>query len=121
MKASRASLVVLVLIVLGASAGSQWWVNHSQGRLGERLAALAVPGDIQMLSSTTCAFCAEARLWMQQHRVAFSECFIETDADCAARFNATRAPGTPAMLVRGQVQIGFDAQRVIDALQRPAS
>jgi glutaredoxin len=121
MKTSRASLLVLVLIVLGASAASQWWAGRSQDRLGQRLAALAAPGDIQMLSSTTCGFCAAARLWMQQQGVPFSECFIETDRDCAERFEATRAPGTPAMVVRGQVQIGFDAQRVIDALQRPSS
>ncbi|MCU0966750.1 MAG: hypothetical protein MUF08_17270 [Burkholderiaceae bacterium] len=57
---------------------------------------------------------------MRQHEVAFDECFIETDAACAARFEALRAPGTPVLLVRGQLQTGFDAQRVLGALSRGA-
>jgi glutaredoxin len=116
MKPRRASIVGLVVLVLCVSATSQWWSGRGQDRLGERMAALARPGDIHMLSSQTCALCAQARLWMQQRNVSFSECFIETDKDCSARFETARAPGTPVLLVRGQSQLGFDAQRVIDAL-----
>jgi glutaredoxin len=118
MRANRRSLFGLVVLVVAVSAASQWWASHSQARLGEKIAVLAQPGDIQMLSSSTCAICTVARQWLQQHEVAFSECFIEKDAACAARFEAVRAPGTPVMLVRGQPQIGFDAQRVLDALGR---
>jgi hypothetical protein len=64
---------------------------------------------------------AVARQWMQQHEVAFSECFIEKDAACADRFEAVRALGTPVLLVRGQAPTGFDAQRVLDALRRGAA
>ena len=117
---SRRSIIGLVVLVLAVGAAMQWWAAHSQGRLGEKLSALAQPGDIQMLSSTTCAFCSVARQWMQQHDVAFNECFIETDAACAARFEALRAPGTPVLLVRGQPQTGFDAPRVLKALSRGA-
>ena len=123
MKTSRRSIVVLVLLVLGVSAANQWWVGRHQSGLGERLAALAQPGDLHMLSSQTCAICVEARWWLQRHNVSFTESTIETDSACAAQFEAARAPGTPVMMVRGQPQLGFDAQRVIDALQRrdPAS
>ncbi len=123
MAGKRGSILGLVLLVLAISAVSQWWAARSQAQLGEQVAALARPGDIRMLSSTTCAFCTAARLWMQQHDVSFSECFIETDTACAAQFEAARAPGTPVLLVRGQAQVGFDAQRVRDTLQRrtPAS
>jgi glutaredoxin len=85
------------------------------------MAALARPGDIRMLSSRSCVYCIAARQWMQQHGVGFSECFIETDEACAAQFEAARAPGTPLLLVRGQAQLGFDVQRVLDSLGRPAS
>jgi glutaredoxin len=74
-----------------------------------------------MLSSTTCAYCAKARAWMREHDVAFTECFIETDAACASQYQAARAPGTPLMLVRGQPMLGFDAQRVRDRLALPAA
>jgi glutaredoxin len=117
---SRRSIFGLILMLLAVSAGTQWWAGHSQARLGDKMAAQAQPGDIQMLSSNTCAYCTVARQWMQQHGVAFGECFIETDKACAAQFEAARSPGTPVVLVRGQPQVGFDAQRVLDALGRSA-
>lgn len=54
---------------------------------------------------------------MTAQRVSFSECFIEQDADCAARYRALMAPGTPVLLVRGQAQIGFDPKQVLHRLQ----
>ena len=116
MAASKRSLWALVLLVLAVASASQWWGAQREARLGSLLAALARPGDIQMLSSTTCAYCAAARAWMAEHQVAFSECFIETDRECAFRFEAVRGQGTPVLLVRGQVMLGFDAERVARAL-----
>ncbi len=116
MPRKQRSILGLVVLVLVVGAATQWWAGHSQARLGAKMAALARPGDIQMLSSTTCAFCTVARQWLQQHGVAFSECFIEKDAACAARFEAVLAPGTPVLLVRGQAQTGFDARRVLKSL-----
>jgi hypothetical protein len=49
--------------------------------------------------------------------VPFSECLIERDAQCQADFDATRAPGTPVILVRGVPQLGFNPERVHAALQ----
>lgn len=121
MQERRGPLLVLIVLVLVVGAVTQWWAGHSQARLGEQLVAAARPGDIRMLSSTTCAYCTVARQWLQQHGVPFSECFIETDTACAAAFEAARAPGTPVMMVRGQVQTGFDAQRVLQALSAPPS
>jgi glutaredoxin len=120
MTKQRRSIAVLVALVLGIGVANQWWVGRQQAGLGERMAALARPGDIHMLSSETCVICARTRIWLQQHDVSFTECTIETDSACAAQFEAARAPGTPVLLVRGQPQLGFDAQRVIDALQRGA-
>lgn len=116
MPTSRRSLLGLVALVLAVSAASQWWAGRHAAELGTQLAALAKPGDIHMVSSTTCAYCKAARQYMQQHDVAFSECFIENDAACAAQFAAARAPGTPLLLVRGQPMVGFDARRIRDTL-----
>lgn len=87
------------------------------------MAALAGPGDIQMLSSQCCVICASTRMWPERQEVQFSKYLIEADTDCAARFEAARAPGTPVLVVRGQPQRGFDPQRFIDTLRRstPAS
>jgi hypothetical protein len=117
MSLDRRSAWTLAAVIGLAVAASQGWTSYQQRTLGQRLAALAAPGDIQMLSSVTCGICTRARVWFHQHEVPFSECFIERDASCAARFQATLAPGTPVMLVQGQVQVGFDPQRLLSAVK----
>jgi hypothetical protein len=49
-------------------------------------------------------------------QVRFSECFVERDAACAQRYQATGGRGTPTLLVRGQLQLGFSPQQVLAAL-----
>ena len=120
MNGRRASLGLLVVLVLAAGAANQWWQGASERRDGARLAALAQPGDIRMLASVTCVYCEAARRWMTAQGVRFDECFIERDAQCQALYDASGARGTPTLLVRGRVQVGFQAQRVIEALQGPA-
>jgi glutaredoxin len=105
-------VVIAVALLL-----SQWWAGHRQAEVGRQVAQWAAPGDLQMLSSTTCPICTQARQWFRQHGVAFDECFIETDAACRARFEATRSPGTPVIVVRGIPQVGFSPQRLADSLQ----
>lgn len=109
-----AALVVLIAAI--GSAVSAW----QRSQLAEQVAALAAPGDLRMLSSRTCGICTQARQWFGAHGVAFDECFIETDRDCALLFEATRSPGTPVILVRGMPLVGFDPQRLRDALRRAA-
>jgi glutaredoxin len=106
------SLIGLAVIAAAAMAASQWWVATQEQRLGRQVAGLAGAGDIHMLSSNTCPICTRARLWFKANEVKFDECFIETDRQCALLFEATRAPGTPAILVRGQAQVGFDPRRI---------
>lgn len=118
-KPGARSIAVLLALVIGASAASQWWAQGSEARRGKQLAAAARPGDIRMLSSETCVYCAAARRWMTEHSVRFDECFIERDAQCKLLYEAAQARGTPTLLVRGQVQIGFDAARVLAALKAP--
>ena len=116
MRTRPRALAALLGLVLAAGAGMQWWGVGQERRQGERLAALARPGDIRMLSSQTCVYCGAARRWMVEHRVPFEECFIERDAPCQALYDATGARGTPTLLVRGQVQLGFDAAKLLAAL-----
>jgi len=111
------ALAGLAVVVALASGASQWWRSHLAGSLGEQLVALARPGDIQMLSSITCVYCTAARRWLTDQQVPFSECFIERDADCLARYQALGGRGTPTLLVRGQMQLGFSPQQVLDGLQ----
>ena len=117
MSASRRSLLVLAALVLCITALSSWWAGRSERAVGERVAAMAAPGDIRMLSSETCAICVVARRWFTEHQVAYSECLIERDAACRAAFDAIGARGTPVLVVRGQPQLGFSPERLQSALQ----
>jgi glutaredoxin len=114
---SRGSLASVLALVLVASAASQWWSGRAEVSQGERLAALAQPGDIRMVSSETCPYCEAARRWMTRHGVRFDECFIERDAQCKALHDATPARATRTLFVRGQMQVGFDAQRIARTLE----
>jgi arsenate reductase-like glutaredoxin family protein len=90
--ARRRALLGLAALVLGVGAAQRWWAGRSQRN--------------------------SARRWLQQHGVPLSKCVIETDPACAAAFEAVRTAGTPVVVVRGRPQLGFDAQRVLDALPR---
>ena len=112
----RSALFGLVgVVATGAAAmrGLAWWTRE---RLGPRVAADARPGDIHMISSVNCIYCAAARAWFEKNGVPFTECLIERDAVCAAKYNALMAPGTPVLLVRGQRLVGFEAQAVAKVL-----
>ena len=116
MNGTRRSLLgLLTVVVIGAAAmqGVTWW---SRERLGAQVAANARPGDIHMIASVTCVYCAAARAWFVENRVPFTECEIERDAACAQAYNTLMAPGTPVLLVRGKRLLGFNAQAVADAL-----
>ena len=108
------SLAVVLLAVWSGTQALQWW---SARQLGADASALARPGDIQMISSVTCVYCAKARAWFTAQSIPFTECFVEKDAACAAQYSALLAPGTPVIVVRGQPQVGFSAQRVEAALR----
>lgn len=112
----RRGWLVPLLLAAVVFVAFQWWTGRTQRAIGDELAAAARPGDIVMLSSEQCVYCTSARRWFEQHRVSFSECFIERDTACADAYQAQGAPGTPTLLVRGERQVGFNAERVARTL-----
>jgi glutaredoxin len=109
---SRKSLFGLLLLVLAVSLFTQWSAGRQERDTGRQVAALVQPGDIRMLASETCSICDAARAWFTEYRVPYSECVIERDAACKAAFEASASPGTPVLLVRGKVQVGFSPERL---------
>ena len=98
------------LVVQGVQA---WRGSQSAGQVSLK----AAPGDILMVSSLTCPICAQAKRWLAEHRVPYAVCEIEQEPACAAAYTAMGAPGTPTFVVRGQRIVGFDTQRIADALR----
>ena len=113
---TRRSMLELTLVMAVVWAAMQWWTGQRDDDHAATIVAQAKPGDIVMLSSVTCVYCEVARRWMTERQVPFTECFVEKDPACAARYQATGAGGTPTLLVRGQRQLGFSAPLVAQAL-----
>jgi glutaredoxin len=116
----RALSVVVLFAVI--AVGTAWGVRElERHRLGERVAAAAEDGDIQMYSATTCGICKTAKKWFTAHDVPVTLCEIDRDAECRQRFRELRGKGTPLFVVRGERQVGFDRERIAAALERSGS
>ncbi len=117
----KRDLIGFVAVVLCATLALEGWQQWQNRRQAQALLEVVRAGDLQLISSETCVYCTRARQWLSAQRVPFSECFIEQDAACAARYQALRAPGTPLVIVRGQPQLGFNPERVRLALGKAPS
>ena len=106
----------LFLLLAGVTLGLQAWQDRGQQALGDRIAAAAAPGDLHMISSTTCGHCTQARRGFAAPEGAFAESCVERDAACRAEFERLQAPGTPVILVRGRPQLGFSPPRIAERL-----
>lgn len=122
MKLDRKSLIVVVVLAAGlfAAFGVKAYRYFGPYDTGQRMAAAAQPGDIQMYSYTTCGICRKAKRWFAFHGVPYQECYADRDAACNARFEALKTRGTPTFDIRGAVLQGFDPERIVLALERPA-
>jgi glutaredoxin len=116
-KPHRESWLVLALILLvvgGASEGLSRW---QQQRTASTIKQLAAPGSITLYTSSTCAYCAEAEDWLNDHDIPWQACSIETDQACLDTFNAAGAPGTPLVRVKDHWHLGFDQNWLAEALK----
>lgn len=110
---------VLAALLVIAAGGTMLMREHREAadaELAVHLAAAARPGDIEMFTTRTCPYCSRARSWLDAHRVPYTECNTDASAACAERFSRLGAVGVPTFLVRGQVQTGFQPQRLARAL-----
>lgn len=110
-KPSR-DLIVLAVLLAVAWGGMQLLRARADAEDGEQLRALAKPGDVLMLGSVTCTFCAQARSWLEAQKVPYRECLIERDADCLREYRARGGYGTPTFVVRGHTIVGFDRKEI---------
>ena len=116
MSDSRRGLFALIVAVLLASGAHAWWQGREQVRLAALIASSSAEGDIEMLSSETCVFCARAREWFGANKVVYKECTIERDKRCEERYAQMGSPGMPVLIVRGQVQVGFSPEMIAKGL-----
>lgn len=108
------ALAGIVAVSLSVSNGLAWWARE---RAAGTVQQHAQAGDIVMYSSTTCPYCAKARDWLDRHGVPWRECNVDLDKACLATYDAQGSPGTPLMWIKGRWQLGFDAEKLGQALQ----
>ncbi len=113
-------ILVLALLLALVWGATRWGaMREDDASVAQSLALLSQPGEILMISSEACVHCELARRWLTAHDVPFSECWIERDAPCAVRYRALHAPGTPLLVVRDQVLLGFSPHAIWAALKPP--
>lgn len=120
MSIKRSELLVLLVVMVVAMSAGQWLRGSRPAGSDEQGAALRAavqPGELQMISSTTCAYCTKARLWLTEQQVPFDECFVETNAACRQRWLAVGAQATPTFVVGRSAVLGLDVPRLIELAQ----
>lgn len=114
---------VLVLgLLLGMFIGlPAAWRHWRDQQAADVLVALAKPGDITMFSTTDCSVCASSKSWLNEHKVAYTECQTDVVDACAQRFAAIGGVGVPTMQVKGRVQTGFSPPWIAEVLAQANS
>jgi glutaredoxin len=81
------------------------------------IAATVSAGEVVMYTTTSCGYCAQARHWLNQYRIAFTECNTDTSDRCARELTAYGGDGVPYLVVRGQhMREGFDSDQFLTIL-----
>ncbi|STQ89145.1 glutaredoxin family protein [Iodobacter fluviatilis] len=115
--------LITLLIIAGVLQFT--WKHYSNNKSNteystnqmSQLASAVKPGEVTMYSTTECAYCSEAKSWLNQNGFAFTECNMTIDQRCQQEFNAYGAVGTPFLIVRGhQMKDGFDSDEFLQAL-----
>ncbi len=73
-------------------------------------AAHQVP--VVLYSTDWCGYCAKARQFLQENRIAYFEYDIEKSAEGQAQYRALGGRGVPVLQVNGHVVKGFNPERV---------
>jgi glutaredoxin len=82
-----------------------------------QIATTVKAGDVVMYTTTGCGYCAQARQWLNQYRIAFTECNTDSSDRCARELTRYGGNGVPHLVVRGQhMREGFDSDQFLSIL-----
>jgi glutaredoxin len=74
-------------------------------------------GEVVLLSTATCPYCARMRAYLRAGGVPYRELDVERDPEGRARFAAAGGFGVPVLLVGDEVAVqGYDPAAVREAL-----
>ncbi|WP_293931179.1 glutaredoxin family protein [Iodobacter sp.] len=116
--------VITIIILIGAFSAAWRHYQHPSpssdsysSQQINQLASMIKPNEVVMYSTTECVYCHEAKAWLNQNNVAFTECNMSIEERCQQEFNSYGAIGTPFLIVRGHhMKDGFDSDEFLQAL-----
>ncbi|CAN7344249.1 glutaredoxin family protein [Pseudoduganella sp. LjRoot289] len=119
-------LIVVALIAFVSFGGIGKMRGLADGEVSSgQIAALATqvkPGEVVVYTINDCLYCKLAKEWLDQHKVAYTECNISVDSACSEAFNGYGAHGTPFLVVRGQqMHEGFQTGVFLKLLRQTSS
>lgn len=100
-------------LLIEPSAGPSSRISEAELRV---LAATIKPGEIVLYSTADCVGCKDARSWLQQHGIAFTDCNRSLSKRCETEFRRQGGNGAPPLVVRHGARLhyltdSFDGQR----------
>lgn len=116
-RTSFKSLMGLALVMLLAWGAREVLVHRQDSQQGQDVRVKVRAGDIVMYTTDTCPYCAKAREWLTEQKVPWRDCNVDHETQCRADYEAKGSPGVPLMKVRGQWQLGFDPDWLVQTLQ----
>jgi glutaredoxin 3 len=74
---------------------------------------------VDIYTSPTCGYCHQAKRFLSERQIRYSEYDVSQDRDAAERMmNLTGQMGVPVLVIDGQVIVGFDQTRIEELLAR---
>jgi len=116
-RTSFKSLLGLALVMLLAWGAREMLVHQQVSQQGQDVRVKVRADDIVMYTTDTCPYCAKAREWLTEQKVPWRDCNVDHEAQCRTDYEAKGSPGVPLMKVRGQWQLGFDPDWLVQTLQ----
>ena len=118
-----AILVLFSAGVLGGRGVSAWlhWatvlpgVSHADHRPLLRRAN----ADLLLFSLSTCPHCRNARSWLEQHQLPFTELVVDTSLPAQQLFDELKEPALPVLVTRDRLIRGFDPGAYAEATAGP--
>lgn len=109
---------VIALAVVAAFGSSQRWFSGIPHRTTPPGVSSPSDAAIDIYTTSTCGYCHQAKAYMDQRHIAYTEYDIERDPARFRDFRKLGGQGTPLIVVGGEVLHGFEAGMLQDAIDR---
>jgi glutaredoxin 3 len=73
--------------------------------------------EVTIYTTPTCAWCAAAKRFLDEHEIEYTEYDVSEDEDAAERLiRLSGQTGVPVLDIDGEIVVGFDKERIAELL-----